>query len=751
MMKTLSKQTVNGDPNTPCCPSLDQLTGYVFGCLPDPDFDCVAGHVSTCTACQSTLDQLDDVPDLLVARLREVPALGSEPTESPELLALMLRAEEIECGVHPANELPQRLGQYEIVGLLGRGGMGAVYKAFHTNLKRFVAVKALSRERASNPEAVLRFEREMEAVGRLSHPNIALAHDAGQLDGTLFLATELVEGLDLAKLVKRHGPLSIADACEVVRQAALGLDHAHGKGLVHRDVKPSNLMVSSTGVVKLLDLGLARFRTETVSADETSTGVWLGTVDYMAPEQAEDPRKVDAKSDLYSLGCTLFHLLVGHAPFAGQEHNTPFKKMTAHAREQAPVIRSLRPDVPKQLSGIIGQLLSKDPSLRRQTAHDLADALTDFASGADLASLLVAEDHREGPDTRLTAETVALRDSPRRNAWLVVGTSLVVLCGVAAALIYLVNRNHGSAVVASSPDGLVAIDTEPQRAIVPFTAAEARCHQERWSAHLRVPVKQVNSIGMTLALIPPGEFMMGTANAEMAELLQEAQQFGNERILAAIRTEAPPQRAVISRPFYIGIDEVTVGQFRRFVKATGHRTAAETDEWGGNTIGGKHGSEFTWSSPGFPQGENHPVGQVTWGDAVAFCDWLTSTEGQKYALPTEAQWEYACRAGTTTRWYFGDDPQAISSHIWPCIGNDCGTGAVGQKSANAFGLFDVYGNVSEWCSAYDRARPMADLGQVLRGGQVGNLPILTRSAMRADGNTKYRHALIGFRVVRTID
>ena len=212
--------------------------------------------------------------------------------------------------------VPPRIGPYDILGRLGRGGMGTVYRARHRELDKVVAVKVLSAASAS-PQAVARFRTEMKAVGRLDHPNIVAAHDAGQAGETLYLVTDVVEGLDLGHLVERVGPLAVADACELARQAAGGLRHAHDRGLIHRDVKPANLMLARGGVVKVLDLGLARVRGAAVGDGETASGMLLGTPDYVAPEQIGRGRTADARADVYGLGATLYFLLAGVPPFGG--------------------------------------------------------------------------------------------------------------------------------------------------------------------------------------------------------------------------------------------------------------------------------------------------------------------------------------------------------------------------------------------------------------------------------------------------
>ena len=228
-----------------------------------------------------------------------------------------------------------QLGPYQLLDKLGEGGMGAVYKARHVKLGRLVALKVLPPHVLSRPDALARFEREMMAVGSLQHPNVVQAHDAGEIGGVHYLSMEYVEGQDLHELVKAKGPMSIANACKVIRQAALGLAAAHKLGLVHRDIKPSNLFVTkATGQIKILDMGLALLSEEQAPAALTSTGQCFGTPDYMAPEQWEDAHTCDARADLYAHGCTLFLLLVGRTPYGGDEYRTVPRKMMGRSEER---------------------------------------------------------------------------------------------------------------------------------------------------------------------------------------------------------------------------------------------------------------------------------------------------------------------------------------------------------------------------------------------------------------------------------
>jgi WD40 repeat protein/tRNA A-37 threonylcarbamoyl transferase component Bud32 len=278
------------------------------------------------------------------------------------------------------------LGQYVLLDVIGEGGMGKVYKARQRSLGRVVALKVIRQERLTNTDAVRRFQRETRATSQMSHPNIVRAVDADQIGDTLFIAMEYVDGIDLSKLVKRDGPMPIGQACEFIRQGALGLQHAHECGLVHRDVKPSNLIVTRTGpqgagfgLVKILDLGLAR-AVEPSLADMTATlthaGCVIGTPDYISPEQARDSRTVDIRSDLYSLGCTLYYLLTAQVPFPG---GTGMEKLFKHQLEAPPPLPQLRSGLPRGLVNVVVSLMAKKPEERPQTPAEAAVLLQAFA------------------------------------------------------------------------------------------------------------------------------------------------------------------------------------------------------------------------------------------------------------------------------------------------------------------------------------------------------------------------------------
>lgn len=303
-----------------------------------------------------------------------------------------------------------RVGECVIEELIGTGGMGEVYRAHHAVLGRDVSVKVLRPFLADDPDAVARFRREVQAQASMgAHPNVVTATHASEHEGRLYLVMEHVAGRDLARLVRAEGPLEPARAADLIRQAAAGLAHAHAAGIVHRDVKPSNLLLTEDGVVKVVDLGLARL----AQGERTDRRSWVdelvGSLDYMAPEQADRPDDADARSDLYGLGCTLYFLLEGRPPFADR---LSLKKLMAHAVDPPPPLSRA---VPTGLQTILLRLLEKSPDDRYASAEELVEALEASAPVSSTSTT------RSAARTREPSNTAPPRRALANLGWIVAG------------------------------------------------------------------------------------------------------------------------------------------------------------------------------------------------------------------------------------------------------------------------------------------------------------------------------------------
>ncbi len=341
------------------CPSLDELTSFRNGRLALDRHFAIARHAKTCAICRQ----------VLVGIVPSVQPIESTPHDIPSKITVAEQPV-------PAT----RIGPFRLIRILGQGGMGVVYEAEHEKLKTRVALKILPTAFLEDPVILKRFRREWEAVGRLVHPNVVRALHADDVDGIPYLAMEYIDGPDIGTVIHRHGALSSADAAAVIRQAAFGLAHAHSQGVIHRDVKPTNLLLGPDGAVKLLDLGLARL-TATAAESFTTGKHFLGTADYMAPEQW-DGTSADERTDLYALGCVFFFVLTGKAPFGPPDYESPRAKMQAHRSAMIPTV----PGAPDVIE-VMRALLAKRPEDRPRSALDVAEALSVSAMTAQLDRL----------------------------------------------------------------------------------------------------------------------------------------------------------------------------------------------------------------------------------------------------------------------------------------------------------------------------------------------------------------------------
>jgi WD40 repeat protein len=435
-------------------PSPEQLAAFVAGKMNAVDSALLEGHLTDCDACQVVLEALPE--DTLMSLLRPVAPGPAEPTPRAVAGAEKTSAFEGtplpepspgssgETGALPASLIDHP--RYRVGEMLGAGGMGVVYRAEHRLMDRPVALKIISRQLADRPEMIERFRREVKAAARLSHPNIVHAYDAEQAGPTHFLVMEYVEGTSLDRLVRQRGPLPVPEACDQVCQAALGLQHAFEQGMVHRDIKPHNLMRTPQGQVKILDFGLAHFGREVKPEEDSATaGTIMGTPDYLAPEQARDAHSADIRADLYSLGCTLYFLLAGRPPFPDK---TALGKIAAHLEQTPPPLTELRHDLPPGLVRVVEKLMAKDPAQRYQTPAEAAQALAPF--------------------------TKAGAPPLRRWVW-IAATVLLGILGSAGYLfgpiVYRTATNRGKAVIES--EGSSAIRAEPLPPVEPGTPLNA--------------------------------------------------------------------------------------------------------------------------------------------------------------------------------------------------------------------------------------------------------------------------------------
>jgi len=519
--------------------------------------------------------------------------------------------------------VPLAWDDYVLLDRLGAGGMGTVYRAWHRRLGRVVALKTTAGR--PTPDRRARFEREARAAARLDHPNVVAALDASEANGRLYLVMEWLDGRDLARVVREDGPLSPDLAIGYIRQAALGLGHAHERGVIHRDVKPANLLLDPAGAVRVLDLGLARLD-ETEADPATMTGMVLGTRDYLAPEQLLDPSRVDGRADVYGLGCTLTFLLTGRPPGA-----------TARLA-----------GVPAGLAALLRRMVAPSPDDRP----------------ASMAAVVAALD---------------AVGRPRRWPWFAFA-GLVVVAALAWAFWPPARRPEPG----------------PPPAIEAYPLADPAGYQRRWAAHLGLPVEHRDADGMTFAFVPP---------ARLGDV-------------------------TLSRPFYLATTETTTGAFRRFVadQPAGFKTFAER-ETGWGIVGGEWVMRpgYSWRDVGeLALADDHTAMNVTGEEAARYCRWRTGPE-RLYRLPTEAEWEHACRAGGLGRWCFGDDVSRLAQFAWYDENAGVRPRPVGQLRANAFGLYDVHGNRSEWCKA---AVPDEAGRWPVRGGRSLDVAVDTSATAR---------------------
>jgi formylglycine-generating enzyme required for sulfatase activity len=753
-------------------PTAASLAAFAAGNLGDAAAG-VAAHLEVCPACRRAAQDAGRGATRAPGRSGTLlPGMPPPPAPAglPQARSRPPASGTLLPGTPPAPaDLPPELAghpRYRILKELGRGGMGTVYQAEQVVMHRQVAIKVIGKSLLAHPDALERFRREVHAAARLSHPNIVTAYDAEQVGGLHMLVMELVAGQSLDKVLQRQGPLPVAHACRHARQAALGLQHAHEQGMVHRDIKPQNLMLTPKGQVKILDFGLAKVASEQGRGKGlTAVNAYMGTPEYSAPEQAADARSADIRADLYSLGCTLYCLLAGRPPF---REDTDVKTILAHLEKEPVPLPELRREVPAGLWAVVARLLAKAPAGRYQTPAEVAQALLPFCKPgtkpAGAPTRLPQAVASPGWETMLpqgTGPVRTRRGRPTRGRplWPWLGAAAAGLLVLAGVLAWAATRGgHGTeprepaiaqgparlqqegeeklgrpvrdrerekAVVAEGRQGGERErPPEPERLSFPLSAAQAGNHQQRWAEYLGIPVKVTTPQGMEFALIPPGTFLMGSPASEPERSYDETQ-----------------HRVTLKKGFYLGVHPVTQAQWKGIM---------------GNT-------------PTRFEGDTLPVEMVSWDACQAFVKELSQKTGKRFRLPTEAEWEYACRAGTTTPFHFGETISTEQANYdgnytyrkgreWKSLGE---TTPVGSFPPNAWGLHDMHGNIWEWCEDWHGAYSSRDSKdpinsnpgdtRVLRGGSCCDGPGRCRSASRCRLVPGTRLGNCGCRVLLCLD
>ncbi|MCA9064980.1 MAG: SUMF1/EgtB/PvdO family nonheme iron enzyme, partial [Planctomycetaceae bacterium] len=674
-----------------------------------------------------------------------------------------------------------KLGHYEIERILGHGAFGIVAKAFDEKLYRVVAIKMLRPELATTSPPRKRFLREARSAAAVPHENLVGIY-AVEDEPIPYLVMEYISGNTLQSLLDQNGPLEVIDVLRIGHQIACGMAAAHAVNLIHRDIKPSNILLSdeANDKAKISDFGLARAVDD---ASMTASGMIAGTPLYMAPEQARG-ETLDHRADLFSLGSVLYQMVSGRPPFRASNTIGVLKRVCDDTPRP---ITDVIPGTPDWLCKIINRLLEKKPIDRFQTAQEVADLLARCQDELRNSGKVTCVDSSiDEPKKHLKQDAWSVSKALARRTFGPVGGVIVAISLIVAA-VYFFNRDiserdtRATAPSDESPSSVTQIvegasstgwygwpTDAPLPARAPFNAGQAKAYQERWAKYLGVPVEYENTIGMTFQLVPPGEFQMGSTLGEIGEKLKMVLNDGNLQEL--IQSEGPQHRVILTQPIYFGTTEVTQTQYARVM--------------------GSNPSHYSPTGPGKDivadiDSEQLPVERVSFNDSAEFCaklsllekrkpfyfrtqDTVVSMDGSGYRLPTEAEWEFACRAGTTTRFWFGDQKSDLIQVGWTLENSGGRTHTVAELRPNPFGLFDMHGNVYEWAddswdpSFYSKAsantaidprcEASPDTPRMCRGGDYYYYDGMhCSSASRSTYPASNWDSGVGFRVVLVLD
>jgi eukaryotic-like serine/threonine-protein kinase len=647
------------------------------------------------------------------------------------------------------NLIGKSLGRYHILEQIGEGGMAIVYKAFDTRLEADVAIKVIRTDQlapAILERALKRFEREAKALARLTHANIVNVTDYGEEEGLPFLAMPYLPGGTLKEKLRNEGKANWQDAVRLLLPIAKALAYAHDEEMVHRDVKPANILITRSGDPMLTDFGIAKIIDEEATMDLTGTRATVGTPEYMAPEQVT-AKTVDHRADIYALGVVFYEMVTGRKPF---QADTPMAVLVKLSSEPLPRPTEFTPKLSKAVEQVLLKALAKDPANRYQNMRELVLALEKLLQGktapAKPARKRVIE--KKAPQEK---STISKSSFPMQYLWFILG-------GVALISI-LLGWLMGGGAANAFPTKTPTLTFTPTNTTTPtYTQTPIFTSTPTITP---TPALGIGSTwkrptdGMTMLYIPAGEFEMGSDDGDSDE---------------------KPINTVFLDAFWMDETEVTNKMFAEFLNAEGNQSeGGETwlDAGDSDVLIEKNSSSWRAKS-GYG---DHPVVEVTWYGARAYCDWAgPSTGSGQVRLPSEAEWEKAARGNVNGEAYpwgdnfdckqaNADDETKLDDYVVPggpnCDGYDR-TAPVGSFSANGYGLYDMSGNVWEWVNDwYDSgyysnspgnnpSGPSSGSYRVLRGGSWYAVGYFLRSADRLWNLPVNSYYYLGFRCSRSL-
>lgn len=630
-------------------------------------------------------------------------------------------------------------GKYQIVKLLGVGGMGRVYKALHVDLDTMVAIKLLNASMSADRDAIERFKREAQANAKIKHPNAVQVLDYGVVDGLCFIVMEFLEGESLRERIFHRRRIPLQEVAHFAEQVCYVLEFMHRKAITHRDLKPDNIFYQvqeGMEMIKVLDFGIAKVsKTEThAGSDLTREGMMIGTPRYMSPEQCQGLPIVDGRSDLYSLGVVMYEMLSGTVPF---DADNPFSIALKHINSPLPPLNSYAPDIPQPVCDVIHKVLEKDPKDRYQSAKDFSAAFLKAAAAQSTvqmdmlagSSAVNWEEFQKTNANRINADTAGhtlpiskmggdtlpLGTESSTNKTKILQIESFPIWKSAALTVVIVGALFGVGKYAGffGPNVQQGPGTDTgTKPLVKDPLAEG-------------PLKD-------FVLIPGGKFLMGSKSADKSP----------ENPIATDEVEA---HEVEVSSFYLSKYEVTNAQYKEFITAK------------------KWKAPMNWKDGVFRPGEDkYPVVNVSWEDATEFCKWLSEKEKLTFRLPTEAEWEYAARGkqGRLYPWGSTWNEDVVNCNKDQKKGSPLEVDSpspriTGDKSE--FGILAMGGNVAEWTesdfSLYPNSpyKPQKDdpISKIVRGGSFNAVQSLTRATSRSWLTPKTVKGDIGFRVAVT--